>query len=96
MATKIENDEVIPDEELNEIIEKINEEEDRRIKIIVDEYQQLASNGFFVLDTETTDLVNIINREENKNKTIFIYNDGFDLSTIYRSFFKKENEYFSR
>ena len=138
MATKIENDEVIPDEELNKIIEEINNEEDKRIKVIVDDYQQLTQNGFFVLDTETTDLVGevvsfsliddknnilineyckptrnkisktaqsihnisnkmikdsrniisiyedfleIINREENKNKTIFIYNEGFDLST---------------
>ena len=57
MATKIENDEVIPDEELNKIIEEINNEEDKRLKVIVDEYQQLTQNGFFVLDTETTDLV---------------------------------------
>lgn len=142
MATKIENYEVIPDDELNKIIEEINNEEDKRLKVIVDEYQQLTQNGFFVLDTETTDLVGevvsfsliddknnilineyckptrnkisktaqsihnisnkmikdsrniipiyedflkIINTEENKNKTIFIYNEGFDLSTIYRS-----------
>lgn len=57
MATKIENDEVIPDEELNKIIEEMNNEEDKRLKVIVDEYQQLTQNGFFVLDTETTDLV---------------------------------------
>jgi hypothetical protein len=31
------------------------------------------------------DFLKIINTEENKNKTIFIYNEGFDLSTIYRS-----------
>ena len=45
MATKIENDEVIPDEELNKIIEEINNEEDKRIKVIVDDYQQLTQNG---------------------------------------------------
>jgi division protein CdvB (Snf7/Vps24/ESCRT-III family) len=49
MATKIENDEVIPDEELNKIIEEINNEEDKRLKVIVDEYQQLTQNGFSYL-----------------------------------------------
>lgn len=113
-----------------------------RISEIVYKYQELASNGFFVLDTETTDLtgevvsfalideknnilinefckpthnkisktaesihhisnemikdgrniisiyedfLKIINSEENINKPIFIYNEEFDISTIYRS-----------
>ena len=49
MATKIENDEVIPDEELNKIIEEMNNEEDKRLKVIVDEYQQLIKRFFSYL-----------------------------------------------
>ncbi|HAP3137644.1 TPA: 3'-5' exonuclease [Escherichia coli] len=121
-----------------------------RISEIVYKYQTLASNGFFVLDTETTDLngevvsfalideknnilinefckpiynkisktaesihhisnemikngrniidiyedfLKIINSEENKNKPIFIYNEEFDIATIYRSLNFAKYEY---
>ncbi|ENY8171281.1 exonuclease domain-containing protein [Escherichia coli] len=126
----------------NDVLKKENNERRERSKIIIDKYQELTKNGFFVLDTETTDLqgevvsfslideknnilinelckptvqkiskkaesihnisnemiknsrniisiyedfLKIINSEENKNKQIFIYNEDFDLSTIYRS-----------
>lgn len=126
----------------NDVLKKENNERRERSKIIIDKYQELTKDGFFVLDTETTDLqgevvsfslideknnilinelckptlqkiskkaesihnisnemiknsrniisiyedfLKIINSEENKNKPIFIYNEEFDISTIYRS-----------
>ena len=40
----------------NDVLKKENNERRERSKIIIDKYQELTKDGFFVLDTETTDL----------------------------------------